>query len=125
MSSSGRPAERRLDPSALASQLGIRLNCGQLTIISPGGGSAHVALDRGRPCGPVANHVIVITPRAHGVWLRESEAVSSRCPPARLPHRVAFQLHFCGPSPTRDATSEIPLNRRSAAALVSALARLH
>jgi hypothetical protein len=125
VSSSGGTTERRLDPGALASRLGLRLTCGELTILSPGGGSAHIDLHRGRRCEPVANHVIVITPRAHGVWLRESEAPISRCPPARLPHRVAFQLHFCGPAPTRDATFEIPLNRRSAAALMSALARLH
>ena len=124
VASSSGPTERRLDPRALASRLGLRLHCGQLTILSPGG-AAHVALDPGRPCGRVDNQVILITPRAHGVWLRESEALSSRCPPARLPHRVAFQLHFCGPAPTRDPTFEIPLNRRSAAALMSALSRLH
>jgi hypothetical protein len=125
LSSSSAPPERRLDPGALASQLGLRLDCGQLTILSPGGGSVHVTLDHARPCGPVANQVIVITPRVHGVWLRESGAPSSSCPPGRLPHRVAIELHFCDPARTRGATAEIPLNRGSTAALMSALARLH
>jgi hypothetical protein len=51
--------------------------------------------------------------RSYGAWLREFETSNWACPAARLPHRVAIGLHFCGPNlaPLRALPSPSPRSR--------------
>ncbi len=94
-SSSGR-AGRPLSSDALATQFGVRSNCGRREVLSPDGAYARIDLDHSGPCGTFGNQVTLILHRVDGTWMREFEASSWTCPLRQLPRRVATELGLCG-----------------------------
>jgi hypothetical protein len=112
---SGGRAGRPLGSGALARQFGLRLNCSRRTVVSADGAYARIDLDHAGPCGTFGNQVTLVLHRLHGVWVRELEASSWRCPVRGVPQAVAIELQLCSSnrvaSSTGAALSKIPLER--------------
>jgi hypothetical protein len=70
-------------------------NCARLTVFSPDGVYARIDLEHAGPCATFGNQVMLILHRVDGVWVREFEASSWRCPISRLPRPVATELQLC------------------------------
>ncbi len=89
-------------------------NCARLTVFSPDGAYARIDLDHAGPCATFGNQVMLILHRVDGVWVREFEASSWRCPMSRLPPPVATELQLCRSNRVATATggslSKIPLD---------------
>jgi hypothetical protein len=79
------------DPDRLATQ-----NCARLTVFSADGAYARIDLTDAGPCGTFGNQVTLIVHRVDGVWVREFEASSWRCPIGQLPRSIVTELGLCG-----------------------------
>ena len=89
-------------------------NCARLTVFSPDGAYARVDLDHAGPCRTFGNQAMLILHRVDGVWVREFDASSWRCPMSRLPRAVATELQLCRSNRVATATggslAKIPLD---------------
>jgi hypothetical protein len=89
-------------------------NCARLTVFSPDGAYARIDLDHAGPCATFGNQVTLVLHRVDGVWRREFDASSWRCPMRRLPQPVATELQLCRSNRVATSTdsslAKIPLD---------------